>query len=85
MFGRSVSEQWAAFKTPAGLVGLSAQFLAALLPLFVGKAASRMEKFISGVTEKYAFGVNASMNGKSRKKMSAIKACADMPQKETNP
>lgn len=37
LFGRSVSEQWAAFRTPAGLVGLSAQIIASLLPLIVVK------------------------------------------------
>lgn len=38
LFGRSVAEQWAAMSTPAGLVGISAQIIAALLPLFVGKS-----------------------------------------------
>ena len=37
LFGRSVAEQWAALSTSAGLVGISAQVIAALLPLFVGK------------------------------------------------
>lgn len=37
LFGRSVAEQWAAFASPAGLVGLSAQIIAALLPVFVGR------------------------------------------------
>lgn len=37
LFERSVGEQWAAFGTPAGLIGLSAQIIAALFPLFVGK------------------------------------------------
>ena len=37
LFGRSVDEQWAALGSPAGLVGISAQIIAAFLPLFVGK------------------------------------------------
>lgn len=37
LFGRSVAEQWAVFATPAGLVGLSAQIIASLLPVFVGR------------------------------------------------
>jgi hypothetical protein len=37
LFGRSVAEQWAALGSPAGLVGISAQIIAALLPLFVGR------------------------------------------------
>ena len=49
------------------------------------EVASRMEKFISGTTEKSAFGVNASMYGKRRKKMNALKAFVDLPQKDTNP
>ena len=36
IFGRTVGEQWAAFGTPPGLVGLLAQFVAALLPVFIG-------------------------------------------------
>ena len=36
-FGRPLSEQWAALETLAGALGLSAQVIAALLPLFVGK------------------------------------------------
>lgn len=35
LFGRTASQQWAAVVTPPGLLGLSAQLLAALLPLFV--------------------------------------------------
>jgi hypothetical protein len=38
LFGRTMAEQWAALATPAGLLGLSAQTIAALLPVFVGKA-----------------------------------------------
>jgi hypothetical protein len=37
LFGRTLAEQWAALATPEGLVGLSAQIIAALLPVFVGK------------------------------------------------
>ena len=37
LFGRSVDEQWAALGSPAGLVGISAQIIAAVLPLFVGR------------------------------------------------
>ena len=36
-FARSVPEQWAALATSAGLIGLSAQIVSALLPLFVGQ------------------------------------------------
>jgi hypothetical protein len=36
-FGRKLSEQWAALVTLAGALGLSAQVIAALLPVFVGK------------------------------------------------
>lgn len=35
LFGRSVAEQWAALTTPAGMLGLSAQIVAALLPVFI--------------------------------------------------
>jgi hypothetical protein len=37
LFGRTMAEQWAALATPAGVLGLSAQTIAALLPVFVGK------------------------------------------------
>jgi hypothetical protein len=37
LFGRSTSEQWATLATPAGMIGLSAQIITALLPLFVGR------------------------------------------------
>ena len=37
LFGRSVAEQWTALGSPSGLVGISAQIIAALLPLFVSK------------------------------------------------
>jgi hypothetical protein len=36
LFGRPLSEQWAALVTLAGLLGLSSQLIAALLPVFVG-------------------------------------------------
>lgn len=35
LFARTTTEQWAALTTPAGLLGMSAQLIAALLPLFV--------------------------------------------------
>ncbi|MGC1469258.1 MAG: hypothetical protein WA793_07735 [Sphingorhabdus sp.] len=37
LFGRTMAAQWAVFATPAGLLGLSAQIIAATLPVFVGK------------------------------------------------
>jgi hypothetical protein len=37
LFGRTMADQCAALATSVGLVGLSAQGLAALLPLFVGR------------------------------------------------
>ena len=37
LFGRTAAEQWAALATPAGLLGLSAQITAALLPVLVGR------------------------------------------------
>ncbi len=37
LFGRSVAEQWTSLRSPAGLVGISAQVIAALLPLIVRK------------------------------------------------
>lgn len=37
LFGRTAADQWAALATPAGLLGLSAQFAAALLPVVVGR------------------------------------------------
>lgn len=33
LFGRTATDQWAALTTPAGLLGLSAQIIAALLPV----------------------------------------------------
>ena len=38
LFARTLAEQWAALATSAGLLGLSAQTIAALLPVFVGKS-----------------------------------------------
>ncbi len=38
LFGRSGAQQWAALGAPAGLLGLSAQIVAASLPLFVRRA-----------------------------------------------
>jgi hypothetical protein len=37
LFGRTLGEIWSGLATPAGLVGLAAQLIAALLPLFVGR------------------------------------------------
>lgn len=37
LFGWSTSEQWATLAAPAGMIGLSAQIITALLPLFVGR------------------------------------------------
>jgi hypothetical protein len=37
LFARTLAEQWASLVTSAGLLGLSAQIIAALLPLYVGK------------------------------------------------
>lgn len=36
LFGRTIDEQWVAFGTPPGLVGLLAQCIAALLPVLIG-------------------------------------------------
>ena len=35
LFGRTLADQWSAYETPAGLLGLSAQLIAALLLLVV--------------------------------------------------
>lgn len=40
LFRRTGAEQWMALVTPAGLLGLFAQIIAALLPLFVGRNES---------------------------------------------
>ena len=37
IFARSLAEQWTALATSAGLLGLSAQIIAALMPVFVGR------------------------------------------------
>jgi hypothetical protein len=37
LFGRSLAEQWSALTRPVGWLGISAQIIAALLPLFVGR------------------------------------------------
>ena len=37
LFGRTATELWGALATPAGLVGLLAQLIAALLPVFVSR------------------------------------------------
>ncbi len=36
LFGRTLTGTWARLATPAGLIGQTAQIVAALLPLFVG-------------------------------------------------
>lgn len=41
LFGRTLAGTWAGLATPAGLLGLTAQVVAALLPLFVGRAGRR--------------------------------------------
>jgi hypothetical protein len=41
LFGRTMTEQWAALATPAGLIGLAAQVIAALLPTMVGRRNGR--------------------------------------------
>jgi hypothetical protein len=37
LFGRTLAGTWAGLATPAGLLGLSAQVIAAVLPLFIGR------------------------------------------------
>lgn len=37
LFGRTMSEQWAALTTLAGLMGLAAQVITAILPTLIGK------------------------------------------------
>jgi hypothetical protein len=37
LFGRTAVEQWAALVTPAGILGLSAQIIAALFAVFIRK------------------------------------------------
>lgn len=41
LFARTISEQWAAVTTPAGLLGLFAQIVAAILPVFVDRGEQR--------------------------------------------
>ncbi|WP_188945326.1 hypothetical protein [Polymorphobacter multimanifer] len=40
-FGRTLAGTWAGLATPAGLIGLTAQIIAALLPLYVGRSGRR--------------------------------------------
>ncbi len=37
LFGRTAGDQWEALATPAGLLGLSAQIVAALFPVIIGR------------------------------------------------
>jgi hypothetical protein len=37
LFGRTLAGTWAGLATPAGVIGLTAQAIAAVLPLFVGR------------------------------------------------
>jgi hypothetical protein len=39
LFGRTAAEQWAAFTSSAGLLGLAAQTIVALFPVFDGRRA----------------------------------------------
>ena len=41
LFGRTLAGTWAGLATPAGLVGLTGQAIAALLPLYVGRGGRR--------------------------------------------
>jgi len=41
LFGRTLAGTWAGLATPAGLIGLTAQIIAALLPVFVARNAHR--------------------------------------------
>ena len=41
LFGRTLAGTWAGLSTPAGLLGLTAQIIAALLPLVVGRVGRR--------------------------------------------
>lgn len=45
LFGRSMNEQWAALATSAGLIGLAAQVIAALLPTTIGKREPDTDPF----------------------------------------
>lgn len=37
LFGRSLADQWSVLTRPAGWLGISAQIMAAILPVFVGR------------------------------------------------
>lgn len=41
LFGRTLAGTWAGLATPAGLIGLTAQIIAALLPMFIGRSGRR--------------------------------------------
>lgn len=41
LFGRTLAETWSGLATSAGLIGLAAQILAALLPLVIGRTGPR--------------------------------------------
>ena len=41
LFGRTLAGTWSGLATPAGLIGLTAQIIAALLPMFVGRNVQR--------------------------------------------
>lgn len=41
LFGRTLAETWSGLATPAGLIGLTAQVIAALLPLSIGTSKQR--------------------------------------------
>lgn len=43
LFGRTLADQWAALATPAGRLGASAQFAAALLPLGVARGSAQLQ------------------------------------------
>jgi hypothetical protein len=44
LFRQTLTEQWMALKTPAGMLGLSAQSAAAVFPLFVRRDKPRLSK-----------------------------------------
>jgi hypothetical protein len=41
LFGRTLAGTWAGLATSAGLIGLTAQIIAAMMPLFVGRNGRR--------------------------------------------
>lgn len=41
LFGRTLAQTWSGLATPAGLIGLTAQISAALLPLVIGRNGPR--------------------------------------------